>query len=318
MKRVGFLFIASFAVLVLLAWQLLSPTAPSTPSAPGDPAAGPGESPAVTGEPLRVFVAASNRPVFEAIRKDYEAAYKTPIEVQYGPSQTLLSAMEVSGAADLYLPADDSFLDIAARKGLIEERLPLATMQAVAVVPRGNPKKFQTLADLEADGVKLVQADPDATAIGKQVREALQAVEKWDSLKAHTTAFKTTVNDVANDVKIGSADVGIIYDAVAATYPDLETVRIPELDSVRADVAVAVTASTKRPRQALHLARYLGAVNKGLLKYQEHGFKPVQGDVWAETPEALVYERGSWGPKEIHDLIAPRRWRLPFQRRWRG
>ncbi len=29
------------------------------------------------------------------------------------------------------------------------------------------------------------------------------------------------------------------------------------------------------------------------------------------------YEPGSWGPKEVHDVIAPRRWRLPFERRWR-
>jgi glucose-6-phosphate 1-dehydrogenase len=29
------------------------------------------------------------------------------------------------------------------------------------------------------------------------------------------------------------------------------------------------------------------------------------------------YAPGSWGPDEIHDLIAPNRWRLPFERRWR-
>jgi glucose-6-phosphate 1-dehydrogenase len=31
----------------------------------------------------------------------------------------------------------------------------------------------------------------------------------------------------------------------------------------------------------------------------------------------LPYAPGSWGPDEIHDLIAPNRWRLPFERRWR-
>jgi molybdenum ABC transporter molybdate-binding protein len=287
MKSVGFVFIASFVVLGVLAWQLLSSTA--VQPAPGNGIAQPGESPAASSEPLTVFVAASNRPVFEAIRKEYEAAYKTPIEVQYGPSQTLLSSMEVSGTADLYLPADDSYLDLAATKGLIKERLALATMQAVAVVPKGNPKKLEALADLEREDVKLVQADPDAAAIGKQTREGLQALQKWESLKARTTAFKTTVNDVANDVKIGSADVGIVYDAVAATYPELEIVRLPELQSAQADVAVAVTASTKKPRQALHLARYLGAADKGLAKYKAFGFTPVQGDAWAETPEVLVY-----------------------------
>jgi len=35
-------------------------------------------------------------------------------------------------------------------------------------------------------------------------------------------------------------------------------------------------------------------------------------------PDVLIYDRGSYGPKEIHDLIKPNKWRLPFERRWRG
>ena len=34
-------------------------------------------------------------------------------------------------------------------------------------------------------------------------------------------------------------------------------------------------------------------------------------------PDVLPYSPGSWGPKEIHELIEPNRWRLPFERRWR-
>ncbi len=30
------------------------------------------------------------------------------------------------------------------------------------------------------------------------------------------------------------------------------------------------------------------------------------------------YAKGSWGPEAINELVAPRRWRLPFERRWRG
>jgi glucose-6-phosphate 1-dehydrogenase len=37
----------------------------------------------------------------------------------------------------------------------------------------------------------------------------------------------------------------------------------------------------------------------------------------ADVP-VLPYEPGSWGPERVHDVIAPRRWRLPFERRWRG
>ena len=35
-------------------------------------------------------------------------------------------------------------------------------------------------------------------------------------------------------------------------------------------------------------------------------------------PPAQPYPQGSWGPPAIYDLIAPRTWRLPFERRWRG
>jgi glucose-6-phosphate 1-dehydrogenase len=35
-------------------------------------------------------------------------------------------------------------------------------------------------------------------------------------------------------------------------------------------------------------------------------------------PPVQSYAKGSWGPDSINELIAPRRWRLPFERRWRG
>ncbi|MFC3691229.1 glucose-6-phosphate dehydrogenase [Chenggangzhangella methanolivorans] len=37
-----------------------------------------------------------------------------------------------------------------------------------------------------------------------------------------------------------------------------------------------------------------------------------------ETPPPVrLYEPGSWGPKSIHQLVAPHAWRLPFERAWR-
>ena len=34
-------------------------------------------------------------------------------------------------------------------------------------------------------------------------------------------------------------------------------------------------------------------------------------------PPVRLYPPGSWGPKSIHQLIAPHAWRLPFERAWR-
>jgi glucose-6-phosphate 1-dehydrogenase len=35
-------------------------------------------------------------------------------------------------------------------------------------------------------------------------------------------------------------------------------------------------------------------------------------------PPVRLYETGSWGPKSVHQLIAPHAWRLPFERAWRS
>ena len=37
-----------------------------------------------------------------------------------------------------------------------------------------------------------------------------------------------TVNDVANAVKLGTVDAGIVWDAVMAQYPTLDMVAVPE------------------------------------------------------------------------------------------
>jgi glucose-6-phosphate 1-dehydrogenase len=37
-----------------------------------------------------------------------------------------------------------------------------------------------------------------------------------------------------------------------------------------------------------------------------------------DPPPVQSYPKGSWGPEASNELIAPRRWRLPFERRWRS
>jgi glucose-6-phosphate 1-dehydrogenase len=43
----------------------------------------------------------------------------------------------------------------------------------------------------------------------------------------------------------------------------------------------------------------------------------VSAPLLENPPDVILYPRGSWGPGQIRDLIAPHRWRLPFERRWR-
>jgi molybdenum ABC transporter molybdate-binding protein len=240
-------------------------------------------------EPLTIYCAASNKGVLEAIRADYEREFGMPLQIQFGASQTLLANLEVAGAGDLYLPADDSYLDLARQRNLITDQYPLASMNAVVAVAKDNPKRVKKLDDLLRDDVRLAQANPDAAAVGKLTRDALSRAGQWDKLDAKTTVYKTTVNEVANDVKVGAVDAGIVYDAVLHDYPTLEGISIPELIDVKAHVAIAVLRHSNQPKQANHLARYISARDKGLTRYREFGFQAVEGDAWNERPELTLY-----------------------------
>jgi len=238
---------------------------------------------------LMIYCAASNREVMEAVRADYEQDFGIPVQVQYGASQTLLASLEVSKSGDLYLPADDSFLGRARERDLIDDDFALADMKAVVAVPKGNPKQIAKLDDLLRDKIRVAQGSSEATAIGKVTKAALEATGKWEALEQHTAVFKTTVNEVANDVKLGAVDAGIVYGPVLHDYDTLEGLSISELASIQSRVAVALLKSSTRPQAAVRFARYLSAQDKGLVRYREFGFDPVEGDPWSEQPELTLY-----------------------------
>lgn len=253
-------------------------------------------------KPLVIYCAASNRAVLDEIRLAYEAETGREVQTQFGPSQTLLSSLEVSNTGDLYLPADDSFINTAREKGLVAEVLPIAQMKAVIAVRKGNPKQLKSFNDLLRDDVRLVQASADATAIGTLTKDTLTESGLWKQLDHATDGYRTTVTDVANDLVVGSADVGIVYDAVLATYPDLEYFSVPELAEAISQVSVGVLKCANEPQAALHFARFLTAKDRGLKQYQKFGFEVAGGDHWADYPELTIFA-GSMLRPAIEDTI---------------
>lgn len=245
--------------------------------------------PAHTGRPLLVYCAGGVREPMEAAAREYEETYRVPFRIEYGGSQTLLANIELRKQGDLYVPADDYYIQLARKKQLVAEALPLAQMTPVLAVAQGNPKKIKSLDDLLTGKHKLGQANPDAAAIGKLTRDALQATGQWDALKERTLVFKPTVNDVASDVKLGAVDAGIVWDATVKQFPGLEAVPLPQLAGKRGHVMAGVLTSSTQPTAALHFARFLAARDRGLKHMEHFGFEPVAGDVWAETPELRLF-----------------------------
>lgn len=285
MNKMLLVMIGSVAALAGMFFLLGRQDNQLRPAANGDPA----DSTSVNGEPLMLFCAASNRAVIDEVVADYQEETGRVIEVQYGASQTLLAQMEASRTGDLYLPADDSYLEFASEKGLVEEVLSIAKMQPVIAVAKDNPKSIRGLDDLLKPEIRLVQASPEAAAIGKVTKRLLEATSQWQALDTATSAYRTTVTEAANDVLVGAADAAIVYDAVLHTYPDLDTVAIPELNDGTAQISVGIIKTTKAPAAALHFARFVSARDRGLVRYGEHGFQVAGGDVWSDVPSISLF-----------------------------
>lgn len=291
------LAIGSLVLVVALGYLLMSggkksqrrphsPTATTNSTRATEKGAG-----AATNE-LLMYCAAGMRYPMEQIVERYETEYGVRINLQYGGSNTLLNQLEVNKSGDLYLAGDDSYVRLAEEKGLTAEAFPLALMKPVIAVKTGNPKSIKGISDLKREDVKVALGDPDATAVGKSIRSLLSASGDWAALEPRVTqsgVFKPTVNEVANAVKLGSVDAGIIWDSTVAQYRELTAIEATELDAGTANIEVGVVAFSKNPTAAIHFARYLAARDRGLEVFHSNGFVPVEGDLWEEHPELTFF-----------------------------
>ncbi len=236
---------------------------------------------------LVLHCAAGLRVPVEEIVQRYQADYGITVRPHYAGSGELASQLEIAGG-DLYLPADVSYIELTREKGLVQEAIPAAYLTAGLIVPQGNPKGIRSLTDLTNDQVRVSLANPSA-AIGKFTKKVLSDAGVWDAAEANATVFKFTVNDVAQDVATGAADVAVVWDAVAGLFDNVEFIHVPEFDQRRKTATVGVLASSDQPTAALRFARYLTAANRGLENFAKHGFQVVDGDTWLLHPEITFF-----------------------------
>ncbi len=281
------LFVASILVVIALRFLVFGPDIDSGPQSEG---------------PLLFYCAAGIKPPVEAIAREYEREYGVPIRLEYAGSGALLAKITVSEQGDLYLAADDSYLDIGREKGLVDEMLPLAVLRPVIAVRDGNPEKIFSIQDLLRPDVRLALANPDAASVGRQTKRILAKSGDWEAIEKRAKVFKPTVGDVANDIKLGTVDAGIIWDATARQYPELEAVHLPLFDGETSSISVGVLRSTERPAAALRFARFLQSRDRGMPHFKKYGYETVEGDVWEEKPE-LVFFSGGVNRLAVEDTI---------------
>ncbi|MDO5977416.1 molybdate ABC transporter substrate-binding protein [Flavivirga spongiicola] len=241
---------------------------------------------------LLLYCAAGMKPVVEKVTKQYYQEYGIRIDVQYGGSGTLLSNLRVARHGDLYLAADKSYINEAISFGLVKETQSLAFIQPVIAVAKGNPKKVHNIEDLCQDTIKVAIANPDAASIGRLTKKMLTESNHWNALSNNVSVLMPTVNEVANTIKLGTTDAGIIWDVTASQYDDIDIVNVPLFKNYIKNITIGVLNYSTQATEALKFIRYISAKDKGLPVFKKFAYQPIVGDVWSEKPKLLFYSGG--------------------------
>ncbi|QLG44775.1 molybdate ABC transporter substrate-binding protein [Costertonia aggregata] len=209
------------------------------------------------------------------IAKKYKKEYGIRVDVQYGGSGTLLSNLRVANQGDLYIAADESYVHEAIVQDLVGKTQSLADIVPVIAVAKGNPKGLMKIDDLFTNGLKVAIANPDAASIGRLTKKIFMEEGYWDMLQNNITVQMFTVNEVANTVKLGTADVGVIWDATANQYDEIDIVPIPEFEKYASTITAGVLNFSDKKDEALKFMMYMAAMNKGLKVFDSIGYRPI-------------------------------------------
>ena len=216
---------------------------------------------------LTVLAAVSLRPYLEDLKAEIEPNGYFQFECHYGASEDLLTRIGFqpeNDPIDIYLPADESYIDKAEKLGYVKGVMPLARMKAVVMITEGNNtiQDWPTL--LQQPRISLANEN---AAIGQLTREHLKKSGEWAKLEPLLVGT-SNVSESANPVKIGPVPAAIVWEPVAKNYPNLRMLELPELSGIEAKIVAA--RLNDRDKSKLFL---MSLGTKILLK--KHHFTPI-------------------------------------------
>jgi len=238
---------------------------------------------AAGGKPLFIYCGAGLRPAIDDVASTFTAKTGITVERDYAGSGMQIPRIRLTKRGDLFMPGDVWYIELAEKDGLVESKSMVCYFVPVIMVPKGNPKKVQSLKDLVGPGIRLGLGNPKSCQVGR-LSEKIFAKNGIDAdAVAKNLAFSsTTVNELGLQIKAGALDAAIVWDAVAAQYPDCaEVVAIPLEQNEISRVAVAVLKSSANPGGAAEFVKFLLG-DEGQALFKKHHYRtapPQQGPV---------------------------------------
>ena len=233
-------------------------------------------------EDVLVFAASSVKEALEEACDAWSEQSGHRTVISFAGSSTLARQIQAGAPADLFLSANESWMDVLEADGLLREgtRFDLLTNSLVVIAsdPASEPLDLhsaKTLATRLGDG-RLAMALVDAVPAGIYGKAALEALGHWASV-APRVAQADNVRAALALVATGEAPLGIVYATDARAEPRVGVVAIiPEETHPPIHYPLAVVDASRAPASE-DLATFLAGTEAAEI-FRAHGFGiPPQG-----------------------------------------
>lgn len=190
-----------------------------------------GQSPllAAPARPPLILAAASMQESLNAAADAWSATGHPRPTLSFAASSALARQIGAGAPADLFISADEEWMDDVQRRGLLapRSRATLAGNRLVLIAPKERSLQLAIRANMplaRALGAsRLAMADPDSVPAGKYGKAALTALGVWPSV-AGKVARAENVRAALALVERGEAALGVVYATDARASPKVRVV----------------------------------------------------------------------------------------------
>jgi molybdate transport system substrate-binding protein len=181
---------------------------------------------------ILVFAAASMKNALDEVDAAFARQNGINVVASYDASSALMKQIEQGAPADVYISADQQWMDYGSQQKLIDDSTRVNLLGNKLVLITGKESKFSDvaigpgldLATLAGDG-RIATGDVRAVPVGIYAKAALQKLGLWDAV-APKLAMVGNVRAALVLVARGEAPLGIVYATDAKVEPAVKTIGV--------------------------------------------------------------------------------------------
>lgn len=252
---------------------------------------------------LTVFAAASLTGAFGEIGRLYTNQTNIVVAFNFDGSQNLRTQIENGAYADVFASANAKQMNALKQIQLMNDSsiIVFTENKLSLIVPKDNPAKISSLADLAKPGLKIVMGTKDVPVgdyalqiINRLGNDSAYGPDYKTKVMANIISQETTVNYVVTKVALGEADVGFAYvsDVTKDLASKVDQVDIPDEYNVIAKYPLGIVKESLYPAHSQDFINLVTS-DQGKAILEKYGFSaslslPLKAEGDALTAKAAA------------------------------